>query len=674
MTLYTVFYIFLGLGLALVISYYQYFYKTKFKGDIYRYLAGLRALTFFLIVLLFINPKFKSTNYTVAKPKLAFALDNSQSIRFLKADREYKSVYNKLLADKDLKKKFSISSLIFGKNLRQLDSLNFKDTSTNIYDALKQIGQLYSKNTALALFSDGNQTQGVDYAYLKMNLPLYALVAGDTAKFTDLEISHINANEYTYLGNNFPVEVFLNHNLENSFKTNLRISEKGKTLFSKNIIFSDSENSKIVTVKLKTNKVGIHQYKVKINPLNKEKNLKNNIAYFSTTTLDEHSKILIYSAINHPDIGVLKRSIETNKQRQVSVAIGHFNLSDLNKYQLVILYQPNSDSDNLFKSLQRNKKPYFVITGSKTDWSFLNKAQSIFIKNAINQNQEIFGRVNKTYKPFSFKDLGFKDMPPLIGKFGSIRFVTRPQVLLYQNIESVSTQQPLLATFKDFNNKGAVLFGENLWQWRMAYFSKNNSFDGFDNFINSLIQYLIELKSSSQLTVKYKPVVYANQPIEFWANYLDATKVFDNRAKLELTINKEKSQLKNIYPLALKSDKFYLSLQNLNPGNYEFILKDKTSGLTKKGAFIVLNFPIEQQFYNSNFKKLSLLANSNKGQAFLLSDYKKLKSALLANNDFKSIQKKKVKTIPLLSFKWLLLLIVASAVTEWFLRKYHGLI
>lgn len=674
MTIYTVLYIFLGLGLALVVSYYQYFYKTKYKGEIYRYLAGLRALTFFLIALLFINPKFKSSNYTVEKPKLVFALDNSLSINFLKSGKEYKSVYNKLKADKELQDKFSISSFEFGNNLKQTDSLNFSESSTNIHSALKQIGQLYSKNAALLLFSDGNQTEGVDYAYLNMNLPLYVLVAGDTAKFTDLKISHINANEYTYLGNNFPVEVFLKHNLDGGFKTKLQISEKGTIIFTKNITFSDKENSKIINVKLKTNRVGVHQYKVKIAPLNKEKNLKNNITYFSTTTLNEHSKILLYSTINHPDIGVLKRSIETNKQRQVSVAIGHFNLSDLNKYQLVIVYQPNSDSENLFKSLQKGKKPYFIITGSQTDWSFLNKAQSVFSKNAINQNQEIFGRVNKTFKPFSFKNLGFKDMPPLIGKFGSINFKKSSQTLLFQNIETVTTQQALLATFKESNNKGAVLFGENLWQWRMAYFTKNNSFEGFDNFINSLVQYLIELKSNSQLTINYKSVVYANQPIEFWANYLDATKVFDSRAKLEFTINKENSQIKNTYPLALRSGKFYLSLPNLNPGNYQFILKDKTSGLTQKGAFIVLNFPIEQQFYNANYKKLSLLAINNNGKAFLLSDYKKLKTDILSNNSFKSIQNKNVKTISLLSFKWLLLLIVASAVTEWFLRKYHGLI
>ena len=156
MTIYTVLYIFFGLGLALVVSYYQYFYKTKYKGEIYRYLAGLRALTFFLIVLLLINPKFKSTQYTVDKPNLVLALDNSLSISFLKSDKKFKFVYNKLITDKDLQKRFDISSFSFGNNLKQSDSLHFNDSSTKIYDALKQIGQLYSKNAALVLLSDGN--------------------------------------------------------------------------------------------------------------------------------------------------------------------------------------------------------------------------------------------------------------------------------------------------------------------------------------------------------------------------------------------------------------------------------------------------------------------------------------------------------------------------------------
>ena len=35
--------------------------------------------------------------------------------------------------------------------------------------------------------------------------------------------------------------------------------------------------------------------------------------------IDEQAKILILSEINHPDISMMKRSIEMNKQRKVEI-------------------------------------------------------------------------------------------------------------------------------------------------------------------------------------------------------------------------------------------------------------------------------------------------------------------------------------------------------------------
>jgi hypothetical protein len=674
MSSYTVLYIFLGLGLALAFSYYQYFYKTNYEGIVYRYLAALRAFTFFLIALLFINPLFKKSSYTIEKPNLVIAVDNSQSIAFLKADKQVNSIFNRLKSDKELSKKFAIQTFTFGNRLQQSDSLTFKESQTKIAEALKKVSNLYSKNTSLLLITDANQTQGLDYAFTKLNFPVNAFIAGDTSKLVDIKISRVNTNEYTYLGNNFPVEIFINYEDINRVNSTLKIFKNTRLIYTKKLSFNPDENSKIVRFNLKTKKVGIHQYKAVIDSIKGEKNLKNNKIHFSTTTLNERSNILIYSTIRHPDIGALRRSIESNKQRKVSVKIGRLNIDELKEYQLVIIYQPSSEMKSLFGKLKSLNKPYFIITGSKTDWQFLNKIQSVFRKNYINQNQEYFAELNKSFNPFVVKNIDFNDFPPLESKFGGISFKIPHQTLLYQKIGLVSTQQPLLATFKIGNNKGAVLFGENIWKWRMTHFTVYENFKNFDNFINTIVQYLTELKSRSQLKVSYKSVVYANQPVEFWASYLDATKKFDSRAKLELTISKENSVLKSTYPMALKSEKYYLSPSNLSAGRYRFTVKDKKSALSQKGNFIVLNFPIEHQFYNANYKKLDFLTRKNDGKIYMLSDVNKFKSDILSNKLFKSIQKKSVKTIPLLSFKWLLLLIVISAVTEWFLRKYHGLI
>ncbi|NQW37188.1 MAG: VWA domain-containing protein [Flavobacteriales bacterium] len=674
MTLYTALFLLIALGAALGISYYQYFYKTSYKEPIFKYLALLRALTFFLIGALLINPKFNKNTYSVEKPNLVLAIDNSMSVPFFKEADNVKQTINALKADAEVSKKFALQSFTFGDNLVQADTFSFKENQTKIETALQQLNSLYSKNSTLIIVSDGNQTQGEDYRYFKSKFPIYTLVVGDTSHYNDLEISQINTNPYSYIGNNFPVEVFLTRDGNQAFTSTFKVSEKGKTIYSKQVDFAKDENSKTLAFNLKTRASGTHQFKATISPFTNEKNLKNNQQYFSITTLSERSNILLVSDINHPDIGVLKRSIESNKQRKLNVVIGKVNLADLAKYQLIVLYQPTNAQSKLFEKIEKEKLPYFVITGPKTDWQFLNKAQSTFSKSFITQSQDYLPQLNANYTPFVLKDIGFGNFPPLEDFFGNIVFKTSNyQTLLYQKIGNDITQQPLLSTFKRDNRRGAVLFGANIWEWRMTSFSGQQNFIAFDNFLNTLIQYLVEIKANKQLIVDYKPVVYSNEPLEFIVNYLDANRKFDSRASLEINITNENTKDKISYPLALKTNYYYINLSNQEAGDYSFTIKETKSGLSQKGKFTILNFPIEQQFYNANFEKLTSLSESNSGKAFLLNNYTDLKSILLKDNSFKSIETKKVITSNLLSFKWLLLLIIVSAVTEWFIRKIHGL-
>ncbi|MCF6214337.1 MAG: VWA domain-containing protein [Flavobacteriaceae bacterium] len=675
MTIYTAFYLILALGAALGISYYQYFYKTKYKDKIFYYLALLRALTFFLIAALFINPKFNKNTYSIEKPNLVLAVDNSASIPFFKESKNVKQVVNAFKADAGISKKFDIQSFAFGDNLIQTDTFTFEAKQTKIESALKQLNSLYSKNSVLVLLSDGNQTQGADYSYYKTKFPIYTLVVGDTSRFNDIAISQINTNPYSYIGNNFPVEVFLKRDGNKAFTSTFKVSEKGKTVFSKKVSFKKNENSKTLNFSLKTKRTGVHQFKAMISPIENEKNLKNNQKYFSINTLSERSNILLVSSIAHPDIGAIKRSIESNKQRKLKVIIGRVKLTELAKFQLIILYQPTSLQNKLFEKIQKENLPYFIITGTKTDWNFLNKAQSLFHKNFINQTQDYLARLNLSYSPFVVKDIGFNKLPPLEDFFGSIAFKsTNNQTILYQQIGNKATKQPLLTTFKRNDKRGAALFGANIWKWRMASFSGQQNFIDFDNFLNNIIQYLVEIKANKQLKVDYKSVVYSNEPLTFLVNYLDTNRKFDARASLEINITNELTKEKISYPLALESNYYHINLSNLVAGNYTFVIKENNSGLSQKGKFTILNFPIEKQFYNANYNNLAFLANTNKGNTFLLKKYNDLKAQLLTNNDFKSIQTKKVVTSNLLSFYWLLLLIIASAVTEWFIRKTHGLI
>ena len=75
-------------------------------------------------------------------------------------------------------------------------------------------------------------------------------------------------------------------------------------------------------------------------------------------------------------------------------------------------------------------------------------------------------------------------------------------------------ETPLLATFEINSRREAVLFGENIWQWRAQSYMNNTSFNEFDNFIGKLVQYLASNRQKSRrLNVDYESFYNGSQSI-----------------------------------------------------------------------------------------------------------------------------------------------------------------
>ncbi len=88
------------------------------------------------------------------------------------------------------------------------------------------------------------------------------------------------------------------------------------------------------------NRVGVGSYKATILPAENEKNTINNSKNFAVEVIDQKTKIAIVSDFLHPDLGVLKKSIESNEQRSVSFLNPTNYINQINDFQLLIIYQP----------------------------------------------------------------------------------------------------------------------------------------------------------------------------------------------------------------------------------------------------------------------------------------------------------------------------------------------
>lgn len=672
----TLLYIILFGIIALLVALFQYKYKSKHKGNLSLVFTFLRFLSVFAILLLLINPKFNQIKVYTEKPSLILAVDNSNSIAHLKQNENALNALNTLKQHPELNKRFEVEVLTFDEDIQKSDSIDFTSKSSNIDKALRQISDIYKNDVApIVLISDGNQTFGNDYSVSnKYSQTVYPVILGDTVTYTDVKIQQLNVNKYAFLKNRFPIEAILVYQGNAPIRSTFTINQGNRTLYSKVIDFSKSDNSKVVNLTLPAHSVGTKRYSAKIAPLQNEKNVVNNTKNFAVEVIDQKTKIAMVSDFPHPDLGAIKKSIESNEQRAVEILNPYEILDKVNDYQLFILYQPSNRFKRLYEALESENKNKLTVVGTKTSLNIINEKAKFFNIKTTGQNEDFQGKSNLNYAPFLVEDINVESFPPLKGPFGDVTFNVPFETLLGKTVLGIDKNEPLLATFEASSRREGVLFGENIWQWRAQSFLNAESFNPFDNFTGKLVQYLASSKRKSRLTVDYESFYTGSNNIVVKAQTFDKNYQFDARQSLVIILENTLSKEKQVLPFVLKNNNYQVDLSGLDPSNYNFTVRSKTENISKSGSFEVLEYNIEQQFLNADVTKLQQLATNTSGQSFFMANLDELISELSLDESYKPIQKSNKNTVPLIDWKYLLGLIVFTLSAEWFLRKYNGLI
>jgi hypothetical protein len=669
----TILQIFLAFFTSAGVSYFQYFYKAKSTPKRHILLFTLKALSLFLLLLLFINPNIKTTELENIKPTLSILVDNSKSISFFKEEKNTQEFISRLNTSNNLSNKFTIENLTFSSDLKISDSLSFLGNETNIYKALTALNKLNNnKNAPIVLLTDGNQTIGNDYEFIHSKQTIYPVVLGDTAKYKDLIVRQVNVNKYSYIKNKFPVEVILNYEGNKTVKSKFSIFKNGKTIFSKNIQFSKEESSKIITTNLTAKKEGVNYYTAAIQKIKDEKNTKNNEKNFSVEVIDEQTKVVLLTSVLHPDIGAFKKAIETNKQRSLEIVMVSDFKNQLSKYQLIILYQPNSLFKTVLSDIKKRNANFLVVTGANTDWKFINKQQLGFTKNYINQTENYGATYNPSFLTFLQKDIGFNQFSPLTDIFGEVTISQKHQNLVLQNINGLETQQPLVAVFEENNQKKGVIFGEGIWKWRASGYLNTNSFQDFDQFIGNLVQYTSTKKKRNRLEVNSESQYPANAVIHIAAFYTDKNYQFDARASLEIRITNKKTKEIIKLPFSLINNSYQIAIENLSSGEYNFKVAVLGQNTMKYGSFKISDYQVEEQFTHSNIDKLTKLATKSGGKLYYKNETESLIEQILKNKRYYTVQKPNIKEQNLIDWRWTLFFIISLFTAEWFIRKYFG--
>ncbi|MCB0455418.1 MAG: VWA domain-containing protein [Aequorivita sp.] len=677
MTTETILYIIVAGVLSIALAVFMYGYRSKQTGPLRWVFGILRFITLFAILLLIINPKFKSETYTIEKPKLPVLIDNSASVGELGQTGNVLELLQKLKENSDLNDKFDISYYSFGNDFRENDSLSFDEKNTNISKALSSVNELFKNQTApTIILTDGNQTLGNDYEFSSATFknPIYPVILGDSIKYTDLKIEQLNTNRYAFLKNQFPVEAMLNYSGTNPVNSEFVVTHGAVTVYRTNVSFTENESSKTLNFTLPANSVGLQKFTAQLLPLADEKNKANNNKQFAVEVIDQATNVLVVNKITHPDLGAINKAITSNEQRTVSFKKPAEAVGILNDYQLVILYQPDRSFAPVFAEIEKLNKNAWVISGLQTDWYFLNGVQDSYKKESSNQSEDVQAELNSNYGTFAVEDIGFEDFPPLHTEFGTLTISVPNEVMLEQTVSGITNGNPLLATLEINGKRDAIWDGEGFWRWRARSFLETESFQSFDDFIGNLVQYLASNKRRNRLEVSSEMFYYNNSPIKVSAQYFDKNYSFDNRASLNISVKNTETDKQTVFPMLLRNNYYEVDLNSLPAGEYNYTVSVSKEAVSGSGNFTILDFNVEQQFLNADVSKLRRIAQNTNGKSYYTTQSDSLIKALIENTNFQNIERSEQKVVPLIDWKYLLAFIVLALAAEWFIRKYNGLI
>ncbi|WP_417371053.1 VWA domain-containing protein [Gelidibacter japonicus] len=673
----TILYIILAGILALSLALFQYIYKHRKRSKTYVLLTFLRFVSLFSVFLLVINPKFNKITYFNEKPNLLIAVDNTESVKYLDQDQKTRDLVGLLQKDEGLNERFDLKLFSFGKDVNNLEALSFDEKQTNPTVVFERFSQVYGNSIApLILITDGNQTYGNDYEFAAQNYKqaVFPIILGDTNRYTDLKIEQLNINKYAYLKNKFPIEIIAVYNGGEEVSTQLTVSSGNTIVFSENLTFNKEQSSRIVNLSLPANRPGVHSYKAELKPLANEKNTVNNIKNFAVEVIDRKTHVAIVSDIIHPDLGALKKAIESNEQRQASILKPTEFLNQKNDFQQVIIYQPNQNFKLVYDEIQTLNINTFTILGPKTNWLEFNKFQPFMQQTVTNQYEDFQPSLNSNFNVFIVDDLNFSDFPPLQTEFGTATFSLPIEIILYKTVNGIQLNEPLLWSFEVNQKRAVVLNGEGIWRWRAQSYLDKKSFHDFDNFIGKIIQYLDSNQKRFRLNVSYESFYNGNDNVLLTAQFFNRTYEFDKTASLEITVKNKESEQSQKLPFILKQSNYQVDLSGLEAGDYVFTVQAQEENISQSGEFKILDYSVEQQFLNANVLKLQNLATLSQGTSYFINDTDALVDQLIKDERFPTIQKSTKKVVPLIDWKFLLAFIALSLGAEWFIRKYNGLI
>ena len=669
-----------------VLSFALYRKPGPWSLTVHYSLLTIRFLLISLLCFLLIGPIIKQFRNTVEQPRFVIALDNSTSVAEVLTEQDLENQLNEIAAlGQGLNDDgYSVEFRTYNQVSEELlpDSIAYDQLSSPLNQLLHNIQTDYEGGnlSGVVLVSDGIHNQGLSPTYSNYSYPVYTVGLGDTIPQKDIRLKSIHYNKLAYQGNKFIIRAEVLNDGFSEGTVDISVSNGARVLQNKTLSLQNPPQFLTTDFEINATSKGLKDYTITLSTIEGEFTVNNNQRHAYIEVIEGNRNILLASKNPHPDLKAIKNSIEKNQNYKLHLYIPGISEVSPSSLDLIILHQislPELQQVPELAQLLKVRIPQWTIVGSRSNINRVNATNPLVSIKTINFQKDL---VTPSYNPaFAKFQLSptvqetIRRFNPVTVPFANYQVANGAEILLFQRVGNLVTDNPLLVISDDGDYKSALMIGEGLWQWRMQDFSLNQNFDQFDELMSKLIQYL----SSNQEKSRFKvyPVTQefnASEPVilktEVYNEIYEET--FGYPVELELQGPNDFSES---YSYVTSQGNSNYRISDLPPGIYSYAAQTSLDGkpARNQGQFTIAEMPLESLNLTADHNLLRNLSSRSNGAFYQSNQWQELSNDLLAKKAQGVVFSEEIFT-PLIKWPWALAIILILVCSEWFLRKFHG--
>ncbi len=708
----------LAVSLLLVIFSFYIYKKTvpAVSGPKRFLMALIRSAAFIALLVFIINPVLKGFSSRVRRPVVPVLLDISESMSIKDCGGISRIEAATLILD-SLKAGFRdgeravMPVFPFGpypfKEPVERDSIEIiREGGTDISAALKYVSSRYRYGNidGLILLSDGVNT-GIKPGIETFGVPVFSIGFGDTAEAGYIGIEDIIYQERIYAGTKARISVLVSASGHKGTRSaDLVMLENGRPVDRTQVDFEEKRGEYRAVFDFKPERPGTRRMRVSIEGPEISSSGRKKVD-FNLKVIKERKRILFideradWNMAFLRDLDASLRGFEidcvTKIKEKGHIAVPSYQPWEyssfrelLGNYEMVVI----SDCEEIFTDRDNAEALVDFVLGGGGTLFLADQASPLIDSVGYGFLQEIIpvkrvsepGILNGDYflridgernNPLAviISELnGVEDVPPLPAILDGFKPTLDSEVAA-ELYDSGKGTIPLAAVAVYGEGASGVIFGLNIWRWRLA---DSSGEELYDRMFGALIRYISSGGETDFITVFTSRNTYSQGE-----RPLISVRVRGKRVTGEITgrlyrILKNGKELEESFVLEKQpgeSGLFKKRISPVSPGNYRAVateIKDSGKGLSGRAEFTVDSLSVEFLDRSMDHEFLKGVAGTTFGEFFDWKMYRGLMSVLDPSPD----QVKKLESSSARSNALFFFFIVSLFTLEWFLRKLWGLV